>query len=96
MQLFFCHQCVENSIGILIKGRLDKSGSGLLYTNAYVSRHKAMIRGTFSAVTRPTPVGPILLRGNYNENLFHCEYVCIYVCTLCMYVCMCACMYVCL
>ena len=42
-----------------------------MYTESYVSRHKGRIRGTFSAVTCPTPVGPILLQGNYNENLFH-------------------------
>lgn len=33
-------------------------------------RYKSRIRGQFSAITYPTPVGPIITQGRYQENLF--------------------------
>lgn len=66
----FLLEHIEASLGIRIMGRLDKTDSGVLYTESYVARYQARIRGQFSAITRPTPLGPIISQGNYHSKLF--------------------------
>ena len=67
-------QCIESSLGSKIHGQLDRSsGGGMVYTDGYVARHRARIRGLFTAVTVPTPVAHLVAQGHYQESLFHCE-----------------------
>jgi hypothetical protein len=35
-----------------------------------VSRHRSRLRGLFTAVTRPTPIAPLISQGNYHDRLF--------------------------
>lgn len=44
--------------------------------SVFFTRHRARIRGLFSAVTRPVAVGPILAQGGFQEKLFHSECSC--------------------
>lgn len=44
--------------------------------SVFFTRHRARIRGLFSAVTRPVAVGPILAQGGFQEKLFHGECSC--------------------
>lgn len=67
----FLLEHIEESLGTRIIGRLDKTDSGVLYTESYVARYEARIRGQFSAITRPTALGPIISQGNYHAKLFH-------------------------
>ncbi|XP_011403614.1 PREDICTED: E3 UFM1-protein ligase 1-like [Amphimedon queenslandica] len=71
LPLYFITKCVEDSLSTLINGQLDKSGSGLLYTESYVSRHRSRLRGLFSAMTQPTPIPALVTEGKYHERLFH-------------------------
>ena len=36
-------------------------------------RYRARIRGLFCAITRPTPIGPIITQGHFQEKLFQCK-----------------------
>eukprot|EP00731_Ephydatia_muelleri_P035885 Em0174g4a len=67
----FLLEHIEESLGTRIIGRLDKTDSGVLYTESYVARYQARIRGQFSAITRPTSLGPIISQGNYHAKLFY-------------------------
>ncbi|KAL0488554.1 E3 UFM1-protein ligase [Acrasis kona] len=61
----FITKAVSSRIGSIIKGRLEDS---TLYTESYVMREKARLRGTTSAYTRPTPVAQ--LRQDLQDSLF--------------------------
>ena len=47
-----------------------------IHLTFFHTRHRARIRGLFSAVTRPVAVGPILTQGGFQEKLFHCKCSC--------------------
>ena len=50
----FSHVSQELSkrLGRLIQGEMDQYNRGVIFTPAFVARHKARIRGLFSAITR--------------------------------------------
>ena len=43
---------VETRLGTLIHGQLDQLERGVLFTDAFVARQMAYIRGVFSAITK--------------------------------------------
>lgn len=43
-------------LGKIIQGQMDQYNRGVIFTEAFVQRHKARIRGLFSAVTRYAPI----------------------------------------
>ena len=45
-------QELSRRLGTLVQGQFDQYNRGVIYTPAFVARHKARIRGLFSAVTR--------------------------------------------
>ena len=53
----------------MIRGRLEPP---LLFTQTFVEKHKAIVRGLFSAVTVPTPVYPLLQQYRFHDSLFFC------------------------
>lgn len=45
-------QELSKRLGKLIQGEMDQYNRGVLFTPAFVARHKARIRGLFSSITR--------------------------------------------
>ncbi|XP_063078956.1 E3 UFM1-protein ligase 1 [Engraulis encrasicolus] len=58
-------------IGKIIEGQMDQYNRGVIFTEAFVMRHKARIRGLFSAVTRPTPVNNLISIHGFQEHLLY-------------------------
>ncbi|ELR58873.1 E3 UFM1-protein ligase 1 [Bos mutus] len=48
----FLTQALTQRLGRIINGHIDLDNRGVIFTEAFVSRHKARIRGLFSAITR--------------------------------------------
>jgi len=59
---------IERKIGKTIHGQLEK---GVLYTDLFVQRHNAQVRGALSALTRPTLTSEIIAKHNFQEKLFY-------------------------
>ena len=53
----------------VIKGRLE---SPLLFTENFVSRHTAILRGILSSITVPTLLHQITQKFDFDESLFNC------------------------
>lgn len=68
---FLQHNVVEKHLGKIIKGRQDTSNPRVFFTQAYIQRCKAKIRGALSAITKPTNVAVILQQINVQEKIFH-------------------------
>ncbi|XP_012676876.1 E3 UFM1-protein ligase 1 [Clupea harengus] len=58
-------------LGKIIQGQMDQYNRGVIFTEAFVLRHKARIRGLFSAVTRPTPVNTLIGVHGFQEHLLY-------------------------
>ncbi|NXA35557.1 UFL1 ligase, partial [Eudromia elegans] len=67
----FLLQALSKRLGKIIRGQLDQDNRGVIYTDAFVSRHRARIRGLFSAITRPTPVSNLISRYGFQEHLLY-------------------------
>lgn len=48
----FLTQALTQRLGRIINGHIDLDNRGVIFTEAFVARHKARIRGLFSAITR--------------------------------------------
>ena len=48
----FSFKLVEARLGTIIHGQLDQLERGVLFTDAFVARQMAFIRGVFSAITK--------------------------------------------
>ncbi|XP_068151992.1 E3 UFM1-protein ligase 1 homolog [Drosophila tropicalis] len=68
---FLQQQVVEKHLGKTIKGRQDSTNPRVFFTQAYIQRCKAKIRGALNAITRPTNVATILQQINVQEKIFH-------------------------
>ncbi|ALC46915.1 CG1104 [Drosophila busckii] len=68
---FLQHNVVEKHLGKIIKGRQDAANPRIFFTQAYIQRCKAKIRGALAAITRPTNVAVILTQINVQEKIFH-------------------------
>uniref|UniRef100_A0A8B9Q6V7 E3 UFM1-protein ligase 1 n=1 Tax=Apteryx owenii TaxID=8824 RepID=A0A8B9Q6V7_APTOW len=67
----FLIQALSRRLGKIIRGQLDQNNRGVIYTEAFVSQHRARIRGLFSAITRPTPVSNLITRYGFQEHLLY-------------------------
>ncbi|XP_061602832.1 E3 UFM1-protein ligase 1 [Cololabis saira] len=67
----FLTEELSKRLGKLIQGELDQYNRGVIFTPAFVARHKARIRGLFSAITRPTPVSSIIGAFGFQEHLLY-------------------------
>ncbi|KAG9463149.1 hypothetical protein GDO78_022306 [Eleutherodactylus coqui] len=47
----FLTESLELRLGSLIQGKIDQNNKGVIYTEAFVARHRARIRGLFTAIT---------------------------------------------
>ncbi|CAL8394270.1 E3 UFM1-protein ligase 1 [Gadus morhua] len=67
----FLTEELSRRMGKLVQGQFDQYNRGVIYTPAFVARHKARIRGLFSAVTRPTPVSSAIGAFGFHEHLLY-------------------------
>uniref|UniRef100_A0A674DA57 E3 UFM1-protein ligase 1 n=1 Tax=Salmo trutta TaxID=8032 RepID=A0A674DA57_SALTR len=67
----FLTEELSKRLGKVIQGQMDEYNRGVLFTPAFVSRHRARIRGLFSAVTRPTPVSNVIGVYGFQEHLLY-------------------------
>ncbi|CAD6996086.1 unnamed protein product [Ceratitis capitata] len=68
---FLQHDVMEKHLGKIIRGRQDTSNPRVFFTQSYIQRCKAKIRGALKAITRPTNVATILQQINVQEKTFH-------------------------
>lgn len=61
---------LERQLGKIIQGKQDKSDAKVFFTESFVARSKAKIRGALAGLTRPTPVTVILNQIALSEKLF--------------------------
>jgi hypothetical protein len=68
----FLQDQIEKRIGKIIHGKQDQDDPSLIYTETFVRRNTARIRGILSAITKPTPINQILMKfgSNVPEKLF--------------------------
>ncbi|XP_029281666.1 E3 UFM1-protein ligase 1 [Cottoperca gobio] len=67
----FLSEELSKRLGKLIQGEMDQYNRGVIFTPAFVARHKARIRGLFSAITRPTPVTSMIGAFGFQEHLLY-------------------------
>ncbi|KAG7508813.1 hypothetical protein JOB18_025043 [Solea senegalensis] len=67
----FLTEELSKRLGKLIQGEMDQYNRGVIFTPAFVARHKARIRGLFSAITRPTPVSSMIGTFGFQEHLLY-------------------------
>lgn len=67
----FLTEELSKRLGKLIRGELDQYNRGIIFTQAFVARHKARIQGLFSAITRPTPVSSMIGTFGFQEHLLY-------------------------
>ncbi|CAL4111274.1 unnamed protein product, partial [Meganyctiphanes norvegica] len=66
----FMLEVIVARLGIIIQGQQDDYDSRTIFTDAFVARHRARVRGALSAITRPTPVSGIIQQYGFKERLF--------------------------
>ncbi|CAJ1077481.1 E3 UFM1-protein ligase 1 [Xyrichtys novacula] len=67
----FLTEELSKRLGKLIQGEMDQYNRGVIFTPAFVARHKARIRGLFSGITRPTPVSSMIGVFGFQEHLLY-------------------------
>lgn len=67
---FLQQSILERQLGKIIQGKQDKSDPKVFFTESFVARSKAKIRGALAGLTRPTPVNVILNQIGLSEKLF--------------------------
>ena len=79
LPIFSC-KLVEARIGTIIHGQLDQLERGVLFTDAFVARQMACIRGVFSAITKYVNLSRDLqlklMLSCSSTNTFHCYILC--------------------
>ena len=68
---FLQQHVMEKNLGKIIKGRQDANNPRVFFTQAYIQRCKAKIRGALTAITKPTNVAVILQQIQVQEKIFH-------------------------
>ncbi|XP_034939101.1 E3 UFM1-protein ligase 1 homolog isoform X1 [Chelonus insularis] len=66
----FLQSLIEKSLGKTIYGRQDQQDPKFFYTEGFIARNRAIIRGALSAITKPTPLSAILGQCNIPERIF--------------------------
>ncbi|XP_054826044.1 E3 UFM1-protein ligase 1 isoform X2 [Eublepharis macularius] len=67
----FLKQAFSVRLGKIIHGQIDQDNRGVIFTEAFVTRHRARIRGLFSAITWPTAVINLITRHGFQEHLLY-------------------------
>jgi len=69
----FLQSVVEKELGKIIHATQDSQDSKIFYTESFITRNKAKIKGALSAVTKPTPLSAILGQCGVSERIFFCK-----------------------
>lgn len=64
------HNVMERYLGKIIMGRQDTSDLRIFYTEEYIMRTKAKIRGALMALLKPTPVAVVINHCSLPDRLF--------------------------
>lgn len=67
---FLQQQVVEKNMGKFIFGQQDKNDPRIFFTESFVARSKAKMRGALAGLTKPTPVTVLLNHTGVSEKLF--------------------------
>lgn len=67
---FLQQQVLEKHLGSLIFGRQDQNDPKVFFTESFIARSKAKIKGALAGLTRPTPISSILTQIGLSEKLF--------------------------
>lgn len=68
---FILSNIVLKYLNKIIMGKQDASNANIFFTQSYVTRSKAKIRGALAAITKPTPVSAILAQCGIPDRLFN-------------------------
>lgn len=64
------HSVLEKFLGKIIIGKQDPSDPRIFYTEEYITRTKAKIKGALMGLLKPTPISVIISQCNVAERLF--------------------------
>ncbi|XP_072264766.1 E3 UFM1-protein ligase 1 [Pyxicephalus adspersus] len=67
----FLTEALSSRLSSIVHGKIDQSNKGVIYTESFVSRHRARIRGLFTAITKPTPVITLITQHGFQEHLLY-------------------------
>ncbi|KAK2883752.1 hypothetical protein QQF64_016521 [Cirrhinus molitorella] len=67
----FLTEELNSRLGRVIDGQIDQFNRGVIFTQAFLSRHKACVCGLFSAITRPTQISNLVNLYGFQENLLY-------------------------
>uniref|UniRef100_A0A1B0C9L2 E3 UFM1-protein ligase 1 homolog n=1 Tax=Lutzomyia longipalpis TaxID=7200 RepID=A0A1B0C9L2_LUTLO len=68
---FILQKIIEKNLGKTIHGKRDPTDSKVFFTQTYISRCKAKIRGALAALSRPTPIASILGQCKIKDKIFY-------------------------
>lgn len=68
---FILNHIILKHLNRIIMGKQDSSNANIFFTQSYVTRSKAKIRGALAAITKPTPVSAILAQSGIPDRLFY-------------------------
>lgn len=71
---FIQQQVIEKHLGKLIQAKQDSSDPRIFFTQSFIARCKAKVRGALAGLTKPTPVATILNNIGISEKLFFSLY----------------------
>lgn len=66
----FLQQMLRERLGTIIQGQTDPVDPQLVFTQAFIARHKARIKGALIAATKPTQLANVIHRYGLQERLF--------------------------
>ncbi|KAL0116715.1 hypothetical protein PUN28_009966 [Cardiocondyla obscurior] len=66
----FLQSVVEKELGKIVHAIQDSQDPKIFYTESFIARNKAKIKGALSAVTKPTPLSAILGQCGVPERIF--------------------------
>lgn len=66
----FIQSLLEKELGKTVFGKQDSQDLKVFYTEGYVARNRAKVRGALSAITKPTPLSAILGQCAVPERIF--------------------------
>ncbi|KAK8751399.1 hypothetical protein OTU49_014591, partial [Cherax quadricarinatus] len=61
---------IVDRLGSVIQGQQDTHDRTVIFTDAFVARNKAHVRGVLCAITRPTQVASIIMQHGFQQTLF--------------------------
>ncbi|KYM99511.1 PREDICTED: E3 UFM1-protein ligase 1 homolog [Cyphomyrmex costatus] len=66
----FLQSVIEKELGKIIHATQDSQDRKIFYTESFIARNKAKIKGALSAITKPTPLSAILGQCGVLERIF--------------------------